>query len=205
MKALLRWIVATFSLFTEERIQRQPETMFATSEMQRPKSSHRSLHTGVPRRRLNVQKPDLPGWRSETGGFLVTQSWTDGSVWGNSATHQNIPESTSARFSSEHSINKTAEPDGEGVKKVQHQTCARTEEWTCTICTGENHPWKDGRGGVLGVRGGQNKSHRQRRADYSGAAIWRSANTAAALRSVKVIKIRNQRSQPASSLPAQIN
>lgn len=81
--------------------------------------------------------PDPPGWRSETGGSLVAQSRPDRSVWENSATDQNIPESGSAHFSSKHSIEKTAEPDGEGVKKVQSQTCAGTEEWTCTICKGE--------------------------------------------------------------------
>lgn len=140
VKALRRWIVAILSLFTEERIQWQPETMFATSEMQitMTKSSERSLHTGVPRRRLNVQKPrernpEASGRRSETSGFLVT----DRSVWENSAADENIPESTSAHFSSKHSIKKTAEPDGEGVKRAQSQTCARTEEWTCTICRGE--------------------------------------------------------------------
>lgn len=151
------------------------------------KSSERSLHTGVPRRRLNVQKPrernpEAPGWRSETSGFLVT----DRPVWENSATDENIPESTSAHFSSKHSIKKTAEPDGEGVKRVQSQTCARTEEWTCTICRGE----------IIHERGEQNKSHRQRQVVYSDAAIWRRANTAAALRSVKVIKIRTHSIQP---------
>lgn len=43
---------------------------------------------------------------------------------------------------------------------------------------------------------GGNKSHQQRQVVYSDAAIWRSANTAAALRSGKVIKMRNGSIQP---------
>lgn len=61
-------------------------------------------------------------------GFLVTQSRAARSVCENPPTDENIPESTSAHFSSKHSNKKTVEPDGEGVKKVQSQTCVRTEE-----------------------------------------------------------------------------
>lgn len=110
--------------------------------------------------------PEPSDWRSETSKFLVTQSRTDRSARNTSPTDEIIPESTSAHFSSQHSIKKTVEPDGEGVKKVQSQTCAQTEEWTCTICTREII-----RGGGWWLGGGQNKSSRQRQAVYSDAAI----------------------------------
>lgn len=86
------------------------------------KSSEKSPHTGVPRRRLNLQKqwnPKPSGRRGETSGSLVPQSCTDGSVWENSLTDKNIPESTSAHFACKQSIKKTAEPDGEGVRKYK--------------------------------------------------------------------------------------